>query len=481
MTPFPELPFVAGGEDEVELTVVDLGVARALWEGVPTGRLLARARLDRDERDLVDFDQRASGVDFADASWDIVLARLLASAPACLDRVKRAVARHAHAAAAEGPLAASDTSIAALVHALLSSADADASPAEGAADALDVDEPVRAASASFDQRLARSRRERRAAYFEACLALAQRSSAPGCPLDALRSSLGAIEAMQEADIHDSGGYPSLDALPDAVVASEAILYPWGADGEVTAADARVCLLDRGRVERIVLRERRHLSAAVVRAEARYPTVPIARIVADISPCLGAHGALLLVAKRREPRSAHDASLPPGSWAPSAIDTPETAAALAAALERGSITAPRARSLLVRGGDAALDAIGKEMLDVAAHPFASAVFAEILAPIARERDVVRLVTYFAIAPDPAVAARALSVCGAPEVVCAMLKSWLETMLPPDGAPLAPGTDPETSAGARVNSCIGALRPYPTLYDAVRPLLTRLGEHAADGAP
>src|SRR5688572_26358978 len=125
-----ELPFVATAEDEVELTVVDLGVARALWEGVPTGRLLARVRLHRDERDLIDLDQRASGIEFADASWDIALARLLGSAPSALERVKKAVARHARAATDEGPLPATDVAIAALVQACLSSSDADASPAE---------------------------------------------------------------------------------------------------------------------------------------------------------------------------------------------------------------------------------------------------------------------------------------------------------------------------------------------------------------
>lgn len=50
------LPFAAEGDDEVELVVVDLGVARALWEGVPTARL----GLDRDEHDLVDASERAS-------------------------------------------------------------------------------------------------------------------------------------------------------------------------------------------------------------------------------------------------------------------------------------------------------------------------------------------------------------------------------------------------------------------------------------
>jgi hypothetical protein len=114
-----------------------------------------------------------------------------------------------------------------------------------------------------------------------------------------------------------------------------------------------------------------------------------------------------------------------------------------------------------------------MLNVAAHPFASAVFAEFLAPFARERDVVRLVTYFAIAPDPSTAARALELCGAREVVSTVLKAWLETMLPTDGGRAAPGSNPDISASARVALCLAALRPYPALYEVVEPLLSRVG--------
>ena len=469
-----EQPFVATGEDEVELTVVDLGVARALWEGVPTARLLARIRLHRDERDLVDLDQRASGIDFDDASWDIILARLLASAPASLDRLKRAVARHARAASDEGSLAAGDRTIATLVHAHLSGTDPDASPAEGANEAVPLENSVRIACARFDERLGRTAGDHRGAYFEACLELARRSSAPAWPLDALRSALGGLAAVQEAAIHDSGGYPALDALPETLIASSAPLYPWSDHGDVPVADRRTCLVDRARIERVLLHPERDLAAAITRASARYPGLPIAKIVADVSACLSKHGALLLVATR-EPRSQREAPrLPPASWAPAALDATETALTFASALERGSITAPRARSILVRGGDAALDAIGKEMLNVAAHPFASAVFAELLAPFARERDVVRLVTYFAIAPDPRAAAHALDLCGAREVVSTVLKAWLETMLPTDGALAEPGDDPRTSASARVALCIEALRPYPALYQVVEPLLSRLSE-------
>lgn len=468
-----ELPFIGAGEDEVELTLVDLGVARALWEGVPTGRLLARARLHRDERDLVDLDQRASGMDFADASWDIALARLLAGAPESLDRVKRAVARHARAASDEGPLAASDNAIAALIHASLSSADIDASPAEGAAEALALEEAVRLACARLDDRLGRTSGDRRAASFEACLELAKKAAAPPWPLDALRAALGGLSAVIDAATHDSGGYPNLMSLPAVVLASSSPLYPWG-DADVPIVDRRACLLDRPPIERIVLTHERDLSASVARAAAAYPNVPIAKITADVASIAAKHGALLLVVTR-EPRSQREAPpIPPASWQPVDVDASGTAQALASALERGAITAPRARSILIRGGDLALDAIGKEMLNVAAHPFASSVFAELLAPFARERDVVRLVTYFAIAPDPSVAAHALSLCNAREVVSTVLKAWLETMLPADGAIAAPGSDPDTSVSARVSACIEALRPYPGLYDIVQPLLSRLSE-------
>ncbi len=467
-----ELPFVATGEDEVELTNIDLGVARALWEGVPTARLLARIRLHRDERDLIDLDQRASGIDFDDASWDLILARLLASAPTSLERLKHAVARHARAASDEGPLAAGDTTIASLVHAHLSGSDVDASPAEGANEAVPVEDAVRTACGRFDERLGTTTGDRRGVYFEACLELAKRGASSAWPLDALRSALGAIAAVQDAAIHDSGGYPKLDALPAILTASSAALYPWNDQGEVAIRERRACLLDRAKIERVLFVPERDLAAACARAATRYPGLPIAKIAADVSTCLTKHGALLLVATR-EPRSQREAPrLPPASWAPVDLDATQTALTLASALERGSITAPRARSILVRGGDLALDAIGKEMLNVAAHPFASAVFAELLAPFARERDVVRLVTYFAIAPDPRVAAHALSLCNAREVVSTVLAAWLETMLPADGAIAEPGSDPETSASARVSSCIEALRPYPALYDIVEPLLTRL---------
>jgi len=77
-------------------------------------------------------------------------------------------------------------------------------------------------------------------------------------------------------------------------------------------------------------------------------------------------------------------------------------------------------VVARGGEPALDALGAEMLRVAAHPFASAAFAEVLAKSGRPRDVIRLVTYFAIGPDPAAGARALASCSAPELPTVRLR-------------------------------------------------------------
>jgi hypothetical protein len=111
--------------------------------------------------------------------------------------------------------------------------------------------------------------------------------------------------------------------------------------------------------------------------------------------------------------------------------------------------------------------------VASHPFASGAFAELLARSGRPRDVMRLVTYFAVAPDPTVAARALNACGATELP-SVLRAWLEAMLPSDGGQAPHGDNPDTSAAARLNACVIALKPYPRLYGAARPLLARVSE-------
>ncbi len=415
------LPFASTEDDDVALALVDIGFARAFWEGVPAARLLARVRLHRDEHDVVDLDERASGVDFADASWDTSLARILGASPASLERIKRHVARHARTASDEGPLPASDAALAALVFAALASHDDEASPAEGVGESGAVDDAVVRACALFDERLGRADADLRAPVFEACLELATRKSGSEQPLGELRAAL--------------------DALGDApaVVASAAPLYPWG-EHDVPIEQRRACLLERSDLER-----------ALVALERR--SAQISPVVTETHALVAKQGALLLVAGRK-PRSEREMPrLPPASWFPADPGAPDAPRTLAAALERGATTAPRVRALLLRGGDTALDAAGKEMLRVADHPFASAVFAEILASVSRERDMVRLVSYFAIAPDPASAARALSVSAARELPL-LLRNWLESM-----------------PSETLVSSIAALEPYPHLYEAVRPLLDR----------
>ncbi len=397
------LPFGADDETELELALVDLRVARAVWEGVPTARLLARIRLDRDERDLVDLGDRASGQDLASSTWDKLMARLLGQSHAAHERVRRAVARHGRAASDEGPLVANDPAIAALVHVLLSATetDGDSSPAEGVAARIALEAAVVRACGRLDDRLAAPGADRRAAAFEACLHVATVATG-GAP------ALAALEACGPA------------------LAQAASLYPWG-DAEVPVAERRAVLLDR----------------AVALA-----SPSLGREVA----ALGAQQGELVAFVRMEPRSMNEPQVvPPSSWFPADFGSLEAARRLAGALERGATTAPRARSVILRGGDAALDAIGAVMLDAAAHPFASAVFADILGRASRERDVVRLVSYFAIAPDVATAAHALATSTAPEVP-SVLRAWLESILPAD-----------------LSRCVAALAPYPHLHAAVKPLL------------
>jgi len=407
------LPFAATDDDAIELAVVDLRVARAFWEGVPTARLLARIRLDRDERDVVDIGERATGLEVASSTWDRLMAQLLGASPAAHERVKRTVARHGRAASDEGPLVGTDPAIAALLHVLLSAreADRDSSPAEGAADGVTVDAAVMRACSRLDDRLGAASTDRRAAAFEACLRVA---------------TIGATSL---------GSLSSLLAAGDGAV-STAPLYPWG-DADVPVTERRALLLDRTALA---------TSPAMKR---------------EMSLLASHHGDLVALVELAPRSSLEPHVVPPSSWLPSDLGSLEAATRLAGALERGATTAPRVRAVILRGGDAALDAIGAAMLNVEAHPFASAVFADILGRASRERDVVRLVSYFAIAPDVASAAHALAVCTAPEVP-AVLRAWLESIVPADGP---------SAAGAELTRYVAALAPYPHLLAAVKPLLDR----------
>lgn len=434
---------------ELAFIAVDLGVARAFWEGVPTARLLARIRLDRDERDLVGLAARASGADLPSSSWDVLLARLLGESPAAFERVKRSVARHGRAASDEGPLAASDEVIAALVHVLLSARDpeADGSPAEGCAERGPLPPEICRACARLDGRLADPKADPRAAAFEACVLLTSFSrSKPAAAV--LFPSLAEL-------VSPAGFYPVLaDAQGQAA-----------GTGDVPERDRRMVLVNRDILARVV--------AGSDRLE------PL------VSKVLTHRGALVAIPVTAPMSTLDVPPVPPSSWLPAEFASKESAARLASALERGATTAPRARAIILRGGDAALDAVGAEMLDVEAHPFASAVFADILGRQSRERDVVRLVSYFAIAPDPAPAAHALAVCTAPEVVT-VLKAWLESLVrdsssaaSPAGSSAAEGEgegegEPGAPMSARVRFTlsVAALSPYPHLAAAVKPLVAKL---------
>lgn len=403
--------WLASGHHGIELTIVDLGVARAFWEGVPAARLLARIRLERDEGDLVDLGDRASGMDLESSTWDRLAAHLLGGDRDSFDRVKRAVNGQGRAASDEGPLTADDAAIAALVHALLSAtaSDNDASPAEGAADGAALSTSVLRGCGALDDRLGDLTADRRAAAFEACLHVATLA------VTLVPTSSAPLAALGQAAI------------------SPAPLYPWG-EADVPEGDRRALLLDRSVVE---------------------ASLQLAR---ELAPLAVHHGVLVAFAKQA-PRSLRDRpSVPVSSWLPTDLGSREAAARLAAALERGATTAPRLRSLILRGGDAALDAIGAEMLDVTAHPFASAVFADILGRASRERDVVRLVSYFAIAPDVATAAHALAASTAPEVPT-VLRAWLKSLD-------ADASEAGGPAASRFASCIAALAPYPHLHAAAK---------------
>jgi len=248
-------------------------------------------------------------------------------------------------------------------------------------------------------------------------------------------------------------------------------------------------LDRPTLEALATRDPRELAATLGRIEPAVNlrdtsppnTGPLSlrldTLLADVTTLVKHAGALVLAVAPANPPDASaqpDSSTRP-SWQPHGWDSPQAALTLASALERGNATVPRAYAIVQRGGDAALDAIGAEMLSVESHPFASAAFAEILARRARARDVTRLVTYFAIAPDPSLAARTLAACAAPELP-SMLRSWLESMLPQDGSSVPMRSEP-TSSSARLSACVEALRPHRALFEAVRPLLERIGPRTA----
>ena len=423
--------------DRVEFRVVDASLARALYDGIPAARLLARTRPVREDGEGA-------------SAWDARLAALLGSSG---ERVRRATARHARVAVDEGPLRANEATVAVLAWAVACAPDTDGSLAEiapGVGEPSTCDPNVLPVCAAYDERLANAATDRRAPAFEACVRLATHAVLGPLPWDRVRA-LATQLGRAEFDVRLLGDGP-------------ASIFPRRVDDEIASGDRRMTALDRVALDALVAKDPRHMAATIGRMDpAAGDGAQLATFLADFARLLEHEGTLVAALLSPDPLdNADDRAAPalnPTEW------TATTAAALASALERGTTTFPRVRAAAVRGGEAALDAIGAEMLDVGLHAAASAAFAEILSGSGRPRDVLRLVTYFAIAPDPVPAARALGACAAAELP-RVLGAWLDAMLPQEG------DDAEESSAARVSACIASLKPYPQLYSAVRPLLTRL---------
>ncbi|MGH7283712.1 MAG: hypothetical protein ACRELY_19475 [Polyangiaceae bacterium] len=445
---------------QVELLVVDLSRARAFYEGVPSARLLARVQLSR-EGDL--------------ASWDALLSRLVGGDHASLERMRRAIITHVRAAADEGPLVAPDGVVAALVVAVnresgdasLGETFASTRPGKRADHAYD-------ACALYDPRLGESGVDLRIPMFEACVRLAAVASAGPWP------SIRFAEAASQVGDTELGGTWARE--------EESRFFPYGIDS--SGGGAKMSRIAREPLDALVARDPHELASAIGRADRAHGRTygatsgtkgGLDKFIADLAHLLTRSGALVVAATLPDPDAdgptveSHHPSERPSSI-PLDWSLPDVAVQLADQFERGQINVSRVRNMVSRGGEPALDAIGAEMLRVPLHISASAAYAEILARSGRPRDVIRLVTYFAITPDPDGAARSLNACGAPELP-AVLRAWLEAMLPADGTTAPLGDDPSTSSAARLQACVSSLAPYPHLYAAVRPLLVRVSEAPA----
>jgi hypothetical protein len=462
----------------VELFVSDLALARALHESVPAARLLARAQLARDTQDM--------------AAWNALLVHLAGGAGAGADRLLRAVSRHLRVAIAEGPLDAHDSVVAVLVLAVAVDLATDRAPGAEEHDASLAEITSRADALGSDEGLAVDRQTvRSCGLYEPRITAANLARKPSssplrfalfdaCVRLAATRSIGPWSARRLADLLEQ-------------LASSELAVVWRTGGhmpenlEAERGERHLAIVEREPLDALVARDPRELAAAIARLQ-RAPSggggagtsrAPLDSFLADLTHLLERDGSLVVALKELDPESQPLPTSPP-SERPSSIPVdwtqPSVAAVLADSFERGQVPISRLRSLVGRGGEPALDAIGAEMLHVPLNPNASAAFAEILARSGRPRDVIRLVTYFAIAPEPQLAARALSACGAPELP-ALLRGWLEAMLPSDGQ-LAPfGDDPYTSSTARLTACVASLAAYPRLYKAVHPLLLRVSERPA----
>ena len=342
--------------DRIEFLVIDTPLARAFFHGIPAARLLARAR-------------PAGRRQNADAAWDAHLRSLLQGDPAAYEAVKRAAARHARVAHDEGPLEASEATIAVLVWAVASAPETDASlveiaPAAGQASACEPS--VLRACSMYDDRLSDAAADKRAPAFEACARLAKLDAIRPRPAGWVRATAAQLE-RSEIGIRLLGDAPSS-------------IFPRRVDDEIAPGDRRMVAISRGPLDALAALEPRQLGAVIARMEeaSRGAGADVATFLADLTHLLSHEGTLVAVIAPPGLPDAEDAaaSEAPASWTP-ADWTSSTAAAVAEALECGRTTLSRVRAAAARGGEAALDAIGAEMLLIGGHAMASAAFAEIL--------------------------------------------------------------------------------------------------------
>jgi hypothetical protein len=286
--------------------VVDLSLARAFYDGIPTARLLARMRLGSDERDLTASPLRKT----ATSSWDALLARLLGGAPEAAERVKRAIARHTRAAFDEGRLPGDESCVAALVFALAMSDDPDASPSEvfgpprdpkGAGAAFESDaRAVGRACGVFEPRLASPTSDKRAVLFECCARMATRAMAGPWAGDRARDALMELASLE---------------LGVTLRRSNAALFPIAFDAEIAAGDRRLALLERAELDTLLAKDPRELASAIARSERGHSLMPheaaselaprraphhIDTLLADLVTLLERTGELVVALRSRTP-------------------------------------------------------------------------------------------------------------------------------------------------------------------------------------
>ena len=262
--------------DRLEFRVVDASLARALYDGIPAARLLARAcRLP-----TTTARPRSASE-----------AHLRALLGGSYERVKRAKARHARVAVDEGLLRANESTVAVLAWAVASAPDTDASLAEIAPAA---GEPSRAtpaslvACAAYDERLAETAADRRAPAFEACVRLATRAVIGPLSWDRVVAMTAQL-ARGELGVRLLGDAP-------------ASIFPRRVDDEIASSDRRMTALDRVALDALVAKDPRQMAATIGRMDpSAGDGAQLATFLADLGRLLEHEGTIVAALLAPEPR------------------------------------------------------------------------------------------------------------------------------------------------------------------------------------